>query len=369
VKVYVAIVISFVLSLLLSQLLLPRIASFAYAKGILDKPNSRKIHEGGVPRLGGLTFFPISVFVASMVLALGYVLVPAYVNRIIFYDDFLKDHAMRFVLWTASALIVYVTGVSDDLVGVRYRNKFVAQVAAGVLLCASGIWLKNLHGLFGLEEISPWLGWPLTIFAIVFITNAINFIDGLDGLASGVCGTALVYYAVVFSLLNRMGYTLMSLTVLGTLLPFMYQNVHGSVERRTKMFMGDTGSLFLGFLLATFGLVVNLAWSGQLGVNSFALAFAPVVLVCYDVLRVVLRRLKNHKSPFRPDRSHIHHKLLSLGYSGRGTLGMVLLLNAAFMAVVIVLAMWMNINVVLVLTLALWILYNSWISKRIKKNR
>jgi len=178
---------------------------------------------------------------------LGYVLVPEYVNRIIFYDDFLKDHAMRFVLWTASALIVYVTGVSDDLVGVRYRNKFVAQVAAGVLLCASGIWLKNLHGLFGLEEISPWLGWPLTIFAIVFITNAINFIDGLDGLASGVCGTALVYYAVVFSLLNRMGYTLMSLTVFGTLLPFVYQNVHGTVERRTKCLWATRVRCFWAF--------------------------------------------------------------------------------------------------------------------------
>ena len=253
--------LAFAISFLVTWFLIPRIISFAFKKQLFDCPDERKIHHGSVPRLGGVAFFPVTLFAITMVTVLSVLMWgEGDIDEITPLQHGglnLTQHGVQLTFGLCAALILYVFGIADDLKGVRYRNKFIAQIVAGALLCMSGLWLKDLHGIVGLHAISPWIGWPLTIFAIVFITNAINFIDGIDGLASSLCSIALIYFAVGFCVIEHFDYALLAITVLGALLPFLWYNVHGRAERHNKIFMGDTGSLFLGFLLGALGVAFN----------------------------------------------------------------------------------------------------------------
>ncbi len=360
---------TFLLSLVITWLLIPRIIKFAFSKQLFDKPSERKIHHGSVPRLGGLTFFPVSIFSIGVVVAVFTLLAPTSALAFWIAPDWVDKHYVRLLLALCAAMILYVFGVADDLNGVRYRNKFLAQIVAGLLMCLSGVWLDNLQGIFGLNELSPWVGWPITVFAIVFITNAINFIDGIDGLASGLCSIGLVYYGCTLSLYGKGGYALLAFSALGAVLAFMWYNLHGTAEKKNKIFMGDTGSLFLGLLLAAMGITLNrVAIGNSAGINPFALAFAPLIVPCFDVLRVVLHRVRHHKNPFKPDKNHIHHKFMALGMSQRHVLVIILCMSIAMIAISNTLAAYLNVNVVLIADFVLWMAFNYWITqKRYKK--
>ena len=171
--------------------------------------------------------------------------------------------------------------MADDLVGVRYRAKFVIQIFCAVLLIAGGLWLHGLCGVLFVDRLVWWIGIPLTIVVIVYIVNAINLIDGIDGLASGLSSAALIIYGIGFFMYGQYLFAMISFATLGVLVPFFYYNVFGDVNKRKKIFMGDTGSLTIGLILSFLSLElyrVSSLGCEVYGTNAFILAFSPLLI-------------------------------------------------------------------------------------------
>lgn len=351
-------------TLLISVVMLRYIMSYAYHNHYFDGHDERKIHHGDVPRLGGLMFVP------AMVLSLILVTV---------IDDFfgtgailqeLNDNPIKIMGLLLSVLVLMSFGIMDDLRDLKYRIKFGSQIISALILCFCGVWIDNLHGAFGLYELSPWLGFPITIFVLIFVINAINFIDGIDGLSASLSIIALGFYAYVFGVKQySIMMVLISISLMVCLSSYLYFNLRGKPERKNKIFMGDTGSTFLGLILAVMGMeATRAADQGALLMDSNALivGFAPLTLPCYDVLRVVLHRLKNRKSPFAADNNHLHHKLLACGMSQNVTLCTIIVISITLISIMVLLGIKLNINLVLVISLALWIVFNIIITKQMK---
>lgn len=172
------------------------------------------------------------------------------------------------------------------------------------------LWINDLYGLLGIYAIPNWIGIPFTILTIVFITNAINLIDGIDGLASGLSSVALLVFGLLFIEKGLWMYSMLAFSTLGVLVPFFYYNVFGNAERARKIFMGDTGSLTLGYILSF--LAIKYSQNNPEVISNtkgtFLIAFSTLIIPAFDVIRVVMVRLRNGKSPFEPDKNHIHHK-------------------------------------------------------------
>ena len=249
------------------------------------------------------------------------------------------------------------------MIGVRYKNKFVVQILCGILLVAAGLALHNLGGVLGIQQLYRPLGFLLTILVVVFIVNAINLIDGIDGLASGLTIVAMSYFGVLFIEERQLAYAVLSFATVGTLLPFFYYNVFGNVNRGRKLFMGDTGSLTMGLILAFCGLrVANSVSLPAIGINTMVAAFAPLLVPCMDVVRVFFVRIRSGKNPFTPDKNHIHHKLLAIGVSARWAMITIVLISAFLTVMNVVLARWVNINILLVGDVLLYTAFNYWLS-------
>lgn len=356
--------LSFLLSALLSWFIIPRILVVTYKKKLFDLPDERKIHTEAIPRLGGLSFAPSLAISISFTVGLryltGYDIL--YVQKVIAEFSFL----------ICGLTLLYLIGVRDDLVGLRYREKFVFQIIAASLITLSGLWINNLYGLFGIYELPAWLGIPFTVLLIVFITNAINLIDGIDGLASGLSMVALVILGILFISIDLWLYATLAFATFGLLLPFFYFNVFGKVEKRQKIFMGDTGSLTLGFILAF--LSIRLASFDPEMIpyseGTLIMAFSPLIIPMFDVVRVVCVRMKNRKGLFIADRSHIHHKFLDMGFSQRQAMVSIILIACVFSLVNILVEPYVNINILFVGdALAWWGVHlgvNSFIDEKVK---
>ena len=176
---YLLITLSLFISIILSRLIIPRILVVAHRKKLFDIPDERKVHSGIIPRLGGVSFVPTILFSLAFVTGLRYI-----VGLEIAIDK-LNFIIPEFYFMVCGLMLLYLSGIKDDLVGLRYRSKFIIQTIVACFIPLSGLWINNLYGLFGIHELTPWLGIPFTIFLTVFIVNAINLIDGIDGLASG----------------------------------------------------------------------------------------------------------------------------------------------------------------------------------------
>lgn len=350
---------TFILGLAASWIVIPRMLKASCSRMMLDRPNARKIHEGAVPRIGGLC-----IFLASAIAVIIEVGCDAIFNNVTTYEL----QGVNLPVMVFSLLFLSVFGVLDDMHGLRYRTKFAAQIIAGLLMCASGVWIKDLHGLFGVHGLPVTVGWPFTVLAVVSITNAINFIDGIDGLASGLCGLALIYFAFFFICAGLNLYAIVCVAIISSMIPFVYYNMFGSAERHNKIFMGDTGSLILGLLLCVFGVVLcNNHFCANDGYNPMVLAFAPMILPCYDVVRVVYNRLTAHHNPFEADKGHIHHKYLRLGKSQHFTLVCVLITAVVMTLSSVWLTLCLDINIVLIIEMAFWAFYNIILTTFINK--
>ncbi len=298
------------ISILLTGLIIPKILLIAFRRNLFDTPNARKIHTGVVPRLGGIAFMPALLFAFCITIGFNLQVYPGNVVSV------MKQSGMSIAFLMCSLTLIYLVGLADDLVGVKYRAKFVAQVVAGVLITFSGEWVRNLHGFLWINELPVWFGLLFTIFGIIYVVNAINLIDGIDGLASGLSAVALVWYSYVLWATGHYGYMMLAGATLGTLIPFFYYNVFGRADKHTKIFMGDTGSLTIGLILAFLAIVVFNTPDDGVGkdYNVFVMAISPLMLPCFDVVRVFFHRIRHGRSPFLPDKTHIHHKLLALGF-------------------------------------------------------
>ncbi len=351
------------LCVLCAGVIIPQILLIAYRKGLFDEPDERKIHRQAIPRLGGFAFKPV-IFL-SIALILGVNIVLGYDALALEFEGRITQLAFLF----CSIMVLYLVGMADDLVGIRYKAKFVVQIMCGLFLILSGIWFSDLHGVFGIHALTPWVGYPLTVLFVVFIINAINLIDGVDGLASGLCSCALVTYGAVFLIQGRYAYSMVSFATLGVLIPFFYYNVFGNPEKFKKIFMGDTGSLTVGMILCFLSMEVSTGSGEGLRANPMVVAFSPLMIPCFDVLRVFWHRVRNHKPPFLPDKNHIHHKLLALGLGHRQVMMSILAVSIVFTLCNLLLSKVMGVTLLFILDLALWTLANVWLTKRIQRKR
>jgi UDP-GlcNAc:undecaprenyl-phosphate/decaprenyl-phosphate GlcNAc-1-phosphate transferase len=276
---------------------IPVIINVAEAKNLLDVPDERKIHKKPIPSLGGLGIF------AGVIMSV-LVTIP-----------FVKNE-LNFQYVIGACMVMYFVGVKDDILIITAFKKLLGQLlAAGILVFKGNILITNMHGLFGIFELTPPIAYCLTIFTIVVITNAFNLIDGVDGLA-GMLGVLITLtFGIYFSLNNSMGYACLSFSLTGSLLAFLIFNFSPA-----KIFMGDTGSLIVGTIMSV--LVIEFIKFAPVAPAyplqaapcvAFAILFVPL----FDTLRVFGLRMLNGRSPFSPDRNHLHHILLDKGLSHR----------------------------------------------------
>lgn len=353
----------FCVALLLTGIIIPQILLIAFSKKLFDEVDERKIHKGVVPRLGGIAFLPAIIFSICMVLAVDMSLG-------------LSDSALVFkglsqpILYLLCAeMLIFLVGIADDLIGVRYKAKFVCQILCAVFICSSGTYIHDMGGLLWIGEIPSWLGWLISCFVVVYIVNAINLIDGIDGLASGLSGIALIFYGIVLVQAQEWVLSVLVWAQLGTLVPFFYYNVFGNPNKRKKIFMGDTGALTVGMLLSFIALsVTNLNDSEVMrDYNQIVLAFSPLVIPAFDVVRVYFHRLRQGRNPFLPDKCHIHHKLLALGLNQRASLCVILLAAVLFMLVNVALSPFVSATWLVVGDVVLWICGNVLITRSIRR--
>lgn len=310
-------IILFIVSLCATWWIFKKVLKIAKLKNIVDNPDARKLQRVPVPVLGG-----VAVFFGMIV---------AFATAGIIYNI-----SGLFAMICVMTIMLYV-GTMDDIIGLTPKIRFFIEILVVLLLIYCNDYsINNFHGLWGIYEIPQWIAVPLTVVACVGIINAINLIDGVNGLSSGYCIMACLVFGTAF--LHSGDVSMVSLAILsvGALIPFFCHNVFG---RASKMFIGDGGTLLMGTIMSAF--VVNALKSDSLlalstpenwGVVPFALAV--LVIPVFDTLRVMSARIVRGTSPFSPDKTHLHHLLFDLHFSHVGTTGTELL------ATLLVIASW-----------------------------
>lgn len=303
--------ILFLTALLGTMICIRSVIAVARKKHLFDEPSEeRKIHIYKTPNLGGVGMYCALLFSVALV-------VPT--NLLPYFNSFV-----------AASLIIFAIGLKDDLVGLGPTKKFLAQIAAaGIIAFLGDIRLTSFHGLFGIGDISYPLSILITILINIFIYNALNLIDGIDGLAGGLGLLASVTYAICFFLNGNIGDCLLAIAFTGTLLGFLYYNISPA-----KTFMGDTGSLFTGFMLSVFCIrfvELNKA-PDSLFKAAPAIAFATIIIPVVDTVRVFMLRVLRGRSPFLADNNHLHHRFINMGFTHMQTSTILLAGNGLFIA-------------------------------------
>lgn len=310
-------IIGFVSSCLIALLLTPLVKRLAFWVGATDRPDERKVHSRIMPRLGGLAIFL------------------AFVGAFIIVMPVLKDHNFNAALGLLlGGTVVVLTGALDDRFQLRPRYKLLGQLIAAGIVVAFGlrIELSSLPFVGEMLVGAEWISIPVTILWIVGVSNALNLIDGLDGLSAGVSGIATMTIFVLSLIVPSVTVSLLSIILLGGIIGFLFYNFHPA-----KIFMGDSGSLFLGFALAT----LSILGFKQATVLSLLIPILILGVPLSDTIFAILRRLVNKKPISAPDKSHLHHCLLQLGLSHRVTVliiyGIALVFSGAAIACTILL--------------------------------
>ena len=275
-------------ALVIVVLLTPAVGGMARLLGVVDKPDGRRLNVRPIPRLGGLALF------------FG-ILIPA-----LAFLDFTPE--MRGLI--LGATVATAVGAIDDFRGLLWWQKLGGQIGAAMIPVASGIWIDRFTFPFvGVHDLSPWIGKPLTVLWIVGIMNMVNFLDGLDGLAAGVCSISGATFAVIALSLGKPQAAIVSAIVFGACLGFLRHNFYPA-----RIFMGDSGAMLLGFMLAT------IAVEGLLKTAATVALFFPLLVLAVPILDtgfVVARRLKYGQPITAPDREHLHYRFLRVGFSQR----------------------------------------------------
>jgi UDP-N-acetylmuramyl pentapeptide phosphotransferase/UDP-N-acetylglucosamine-1-phosphate transferase len=331
----------------LTSVVIPFTLRISEKKRLFDAPDDRKVHTTPTSRLGGIAFVP--VIIAAFNLGIGLCF------HFALHIDMTPFEQISCLF--IGLTFLYFLGFCDDLIGVRYSWKFCVQIIAACLFPISGLWINSLGGLFGIYAIPAWIGIPLTLFVVVYITNAINLIDGIDGLASGLSCITLLVVGSLSLFHHQTFFILITAATIGVLLPFLYHNIFGSVNHHGKLFMGDTGSLTLGYILSFF--VLSFSHStpefDAPEHGSQWIIFSSLIIPLFDVVRVVFTRFRDRRPPFLPDKNHIHHKFLSAGLSVIRTLISLLLISLLFVVLNYFLNQYIQITFVLLLDIVLWI--------------
>lgn len=314
----IAIIVTLV-AMLTSALVFPFALRFALKHDIVDKPNARKLQRSPVPVFGG-------VVVYSGILAGGLVLL-----------FFFRSPMLAWILF--SVALMMVIGTWDDINGLPAFVRLLVEVLlVGGFIATTGIYIDNLHGLWGVYEMDPLYAIPISIFAGVGTINAINMIDGVDGYSSGYAMLACLCFALAFHSAWTPGMVCLTLIAGGALLPFFMHNVFGA---RSRMFIGDGGTLMLGMLLTSLAFS---ALSSKVGLGPLedqnvcipALVIGVGCIPLFDAVRVMFVRMIHGKSPLKADKSHLHHLFIDMGFSHLGAAMFIIQMN-----IVVLLGWWL----------------------------
>lgn len=319
-------ILCFTWAFLVSIFAIPSIINVAHLKRLLDEPNLRTVHMSLTPRLGGIAIF---AGFASSVTIFGNI-----------------NFEIQQLL--AGCIILFFIGLKDDIVSVSPFKKFFVQIlAAGIVVFIGNIRITSFQGLMGINELPLWFSYIFTYIMIIGITNAINLIDGLDGLAGSVtifiCCIFGFYFYQYHSQLSD-DYANVAFCLVGGLVGFLRFNLKNAI-----IFMGDTGSLVCGFIISTLAIkFIELKVVNQGPSTALAILIIPI----FDTLRVFTTRIINKKSPFFPDKNHIHHILKSTGLSTIRVVLLILIINIVFFGIAISLSDTSNNMIISVIILA-----------------
>lgn len=344
-------------SAVISYFVIRNLISIAFALKLFDIVDDRKTHRGLIPRLGGVAFLPVVTFTVCF---------SGWLSEALFTGSWFLGYSELFLV-SSAMLIIYSVGLRDDLMTLGYKEKFLAQfLVIGVLLLSGG-YINTLEGFLGLDELNLIFSIPLTFLLLLLIINAFNLIDGLDGLAGGLAFVAFAFYTVLFLVVSMYVYALICAAIMGVLASFLILNIWGSPEKRNKIFMGDTGSLTLGVLVGFIAIrVMNIPGDGYLGHLPITSAMAPLFIPAMDLIWVFFTRIARGNNPFKPDKTHIHHRILALGLSQRWVLVILLFSSVLLTLMNLVLSFYIDINLLAVIDIFLWCLFNFFVYRRTK---
>lgn len=285
--------ISVTISFTVAFVAIPSVIRIADKKKLYDIPDERKLHTNTIASLGGVGIFLGTIFASLLTI------------------DFRLNPEFQYFL--AAAVLLFFIGLTDDLVLLSAKYKFVVQIIiAAIIVHFGGIRIDSLYGLFGINSISAIIGIPLTYITIVFIINAFNLIDGIDGLAGSLGLLASLVFGTYFYFSGLHAYAIFSYSLSASLLGFLIFNYNPA-----KIFMGDSGSLFIGMALSILVLkFMNVAAAANAAIPlsaAMAIGLSVIIVPIIDTLRVFIVRIFKGRSPFSPDRNHIHHLLLDRG--------------------------------------------------------
>lgn len=293
---YLVSIISFIIGLLF----MPVVIDIAKKYNFVVSPNKRTSHTGEVPNVGG-----INIFISFLI------------TVFLFTSDLFSD--TQFVLM--GLFIILIVGFIDDLIDIKVSWKFFGELLAGFFLVViTDIRLSSLHGFLGIYELPIAVSYMLSLFVFIVIVNAMNLIDGIDGLASGLGILYSLFFGFYFYLAGHQNLSLTSFAMVGSLVVFFIYNVFSN---KKKIFMGDSGSLLLGYMFNVFIFSFCEMNAKDAVPEKFqmtaapAVAFTVLIVPLFDTLRVMVTRMKKGYSPFKADKNHIHHLLLSLGLDHR----------------------------------------------------
>ncbi len=287
------------LAFIITFFAIPVIIQVAKDKKLFDKPDGRKVHKAVIPTLGGLGIF--AGFVIATLLG-----VP-------------QGGSSELQYFIAASIVIFFLGIKDDILILSATKKFAGQlIAAGILIKFGGVQLNNMHGFLGIHEMPHLASIVLSFLTIVVITNSFNLIDGVDGLAGSIGILTSFLFGAYFFNINELTYAVMAFSLTGSLIGFIIYNFPPA-----RIFMGDTGSLLVGLINAILVIkFINIASDPNAVMHiesATSIGFAILMIPLFDTLRVFGLRIISRRSPFSPDRNHIHHFLLDLGLSHRNT--------------------------------------------------
>jgi len=301
-EIYIYALGSLLCSFLISAYLVPTVKDVGHSKRLMDTPNNRSSHTKSTASLGGIAFFITFLFSFCIT------------------DQFDTSNISISIL--PGVTILFFMGLKDDLVGLGSKIKFIGQIIAClILLNHTSFEILNFHGFFGVFNMPVWVNTPLSLLIMIAIINAYNLIDGIDGLAASISTLGLTCFAICFFWTGDYLLALTAVTMIGALLGFLLFNLSES----NKIFMGDTGSLVIGFLIALMSIRL-LAFDHELNMFPFHNRYIPTLMVIiilipiYDVVRVFTIRILQKRNPFSADRLHVHHIMIDkLQWSHRRT--------------------------------------------------
>lgn len=305
------IVLVFLISLAVATLVYNPILRFAKRRKLYDNPEERKLQRKPIPVMGGFV-----VFLGAMAGSLSY---------------WFQYHSWSIIPIQVAMLLMLIIGAWDDIKGLSPMLRFVIEIAIVVALAlVNGYPINDLHGLWGVHGISPWIAWPLTVIGCVGIINAINMIDGIDGLSSGICIMAFGFYSWFFFRAHDFVRAALGVSIVGALIPFFIMNVFG---KRSKMFIGDAGTMMLGIALCDMVMAMLTKDSAcakrfdDTGLCLIAYAYAVLAIPVCDTVRVMFGRISRGESPFHPDKTHLHHAFIDYGFHHLETSLLEIILN------------------------------------------